>query len=293
MDIQELASATMNFDRLMIDETFCAIRSKLDALEKDTKKDWLMKAIGFIDLTTLGGDDTPIKVKAVCEKAVNPLGKHIDSLHTAAVCVYPMRLSDAVAALADLDKDHKVARVTVGGGFPSGQLPLETRLREVEIGIEGGADEIDIVINRSLAVTHQWKELYEELKSFSAICDNKVCLKVILATGELGTLENVYKASMIAMMAGANFIKTSTGKEVINAMYSVGIVMCRAIKHYYSLTQRKVGIKPAGGIKTSQEALEWMMLVQMELGDEWLTKDLFRIGASSLLDDIVKTINSM
>ncbi|XP_076282594.1 deoxyribose-phosphate aldolase [Lasioglossum baleicum] len=293
MDIQELASATMNFDQTLLDKTISSIRSKLDALEKDTKLAWLMKAIGFIDLTTLGGDDTPIKVKAVCEKAVNPLGKPTESLHTASVCVFPMRLPDALTALADLDKDHKVSRATVGGGFPSGQLPLETRLREVEIGIEGGADEIDIVINRSLAVTHQWEKLYEELKSFATICNNKICLKVILATGELGNLENVYKASIVAMMAGANFIKTSTGKETVNATLPVGIVMCRAIKHYYSLTNRKVGFKPAGGIKTSQEALEWMMLVRTELGDDWLTKDLFRIGASSLLDNIVETINSM
>ncbi|KZC14739.1 Putative deoxyribose-phosphate aldolase, partial [Dufourea novaeangliae] len=282
----------MNFDQSMIDEKVCSICSKVDTLEKDTKITWLMKAIGFIDLTTLGGDDTPIKVKAVCVKAINPLGESTKSLHTAAVCVYPLRLPDAVASLAELDKDHKVAIATVGGGFPSGQFPLETRIKEVEIGIENGADEIDIVINRSLAVMHQWKELYEELKLFGTICNKKVCLKVILATGELKNLENVYKASMIAMMAGANFIKTSTGKETINATLPVGIVMCLAIKDYYAVTQKKVGFKPAGGIKTAQEALEWMMLVQMELGDEWLTKDLFRIGASSLLDNIVATIQS-
>ncbi|XP_031835898.1 deoxyribose-phosphate aldolase [Nomia melanderi] len=292
MDIEELANATMNFDQSIINGKILSIRSKLDALEKDTKITWLMKAIGFIDLTTLGGDDTPIKVKAVCTKAVNPLGGSTESIHTAAVCVFPMRLEDAKASLADLDEDHKVSIATVGGGFPSGQLPLETRLREVEIGIESGADEIDIVINRTLAIMHQWEELYEELKLFSTICKNKVCLKVILATGELVNLENVYKASMVAMMAGADFIKTSTGKETVNATLPVGMVMCQAIKDYYALTHKKIGFKPAGGIKTSQEVLEWMMLVQTELGDEWLNKDLFRIGASSLLDNIVEAVNS-
>ncbi|XP_043258830.1 deoxyribose-phosphate aldolase [Colletes gigas] len=295
MDIQKLANVTMNFDQSMIDEKVNSVRSKVNALEKDTKTSWLMKAISYIDLTSLGGDDTPMKVKAVCAKAVNPLQLSpipTESLHTAALCVYPLRLADAMASLEELDKEHKVAIATVGGGFPSGQFPLETRLREVEIGIENGADEIDIVINRPLAIMHQWQKLYEELKLFRTVCGNKVCLKVILATGELVNLENVYKASMVAMMAGADFIKTSTGKETINATLPVGIVMCRAVKDYHAATQKKVGFKPAGGIKTAQEALEWIMLVQMELGDEWLTKDLFRIGASSLLDDIVGTVCS-
>lgn len=294
MGDQQETCGKLNFaQKDEVDKTISSIRTKLDALDKDTKKAWLMKAIGFIDLTTLGGDDTPIEIRAVCEKAVNPLGKPTEPLHTAAVCVYPTRLKDAVTALAELDEDHKVARATVGGDFPSGQLPLEERIKEVESSIEGGADEIDIVINRYLAITQQWNELNEEVKSFAKICKNKVCLKVILSTGELGNMENVYSACIAVMMAGAKFIKTSTGKETVNATLPVGIVMCHAIKRYYELTRIRVGFKPAGGIKTAQEALEWMMLVQTELGDEWLTKDLFRIGASSLLDNIVETINSM
>ena len=296
MDIQKMASTTMYFDQSAIDDRARSIRSKASALERDAKAAWLTKAIGFIDLTTLGGDDTPAKVKAVCTKAVNPFGElsptATESPHTASICVYPLRLPDAVAAMEELDKEHKVSIATVGGGFPSGQFPLETRLREVEIGIENGATEMDIVINRPLALMHQWKELLEELKSFRASCGSKVCLKVILVTGELVNLENVYKAAMVAMMAGADFIKTSTGNEPVNATLPVGIVMSRAIKDYYESTQRKVGLKPAGGIKTAKEALEWMMLVQMELGEEWLTKDLFRIGASSLLDNVVAAIRS-
>ncbi|XP_003488356.1 deoxyribose-phosphate aldolase [Bombus impatiens] len=292
MDIQKLANATMNFDQSAIDGKINSIRYRVNKLENHVKTAWLVKAIGFIDLTTLGGDDTPSKIETLCTKAVNPLKLPSNShLHTASVYVYPMRFVDAMSILEKLDKEHKISRATVGGGFPSGQFPLETRLREVEIGVELGADEIDIVINRPLALMQQWKELYEELKSFRVACGNK-CLKVILATGELGNLENVYKSSMIAMMAGADFIKTSTGKEAINATLSAGVIMCQAIKDYYESTQRKVGLKPAGGIKDPQEALEWMMLVEMELGEEWLSKDLFRIGASNLLDNIVEAIQS-
>ncbi|CAL7942963.1 unnamed protein product [Xylocopa violacea] len=292
MDIQKLANATMNFDQSVVNGKINSIRSRVNELEKHVKIDLLKKAIGFIDLTTLGADDTSATVEALCAKAVNPLKSLNNSgLHTASVYVYPMRFLDAKSALDKLDKEHKISRATVGGGFPSGQFMLETRVREVEIDVELGADEIDIVINRPLVLMHQWKELYEELKAFRTACSNK-CLKVILATGELKTLENVYKAAMVAMMAGADFIKTSTGKEPTNATLPVGIVMCHAIKDYYKSTQRKVGLKPAGGIRTPEEALEWMMLVQMELGQEWFTKDLFRIGASNLLDNIVETIQS-
>lgn len=292
MDFQKLINANVNFDQSVLDEKISSIRSKVNALDADKKTAWLTKAIGFIDLTTLGADDTLDKVEAICAKAVNPLQLQSNSsVNTASVCVYPLRLPEVIATLAKLDKEHKVNRDTVGGGFPSGQFPLETRLREVEIDVELGADEIDIVINRPLVLMQQWHKLYEELKSFRVACGNKV-LKVILSTGELQNLDNVYKTSIIAMMAGADFIKTSTGKETINATLPVGIVMCHAIKNYYESTNKKVGFKPAGGIKTSQEALEWMMLVQTELGEEWLTKNLFRIGASSLLDDIVGVLNS-
>ncbi|XP_012149268.2 deoxyribose-phosphate aldolase [Megachile rotundata] len=292
MDFQKLFNDNVNFDQSVLDEKISSIRSKVNALDANKKTAWLMKAIGFIDLTTLGADDTLDKVEAICAKAVNPLQLQSNSpVNTASVCVYPLRLPELIATMAKLDKEHKINRDTVGGGFPSGQFPLETRLREVEIDIELGADEVDIVINRPLVLTQQWHKLYEELKSFRVACGNKV-LKVILSTGELQNLNNVYKASLIAMKAGADFIKTSTGKETVNATLPVGIVMCHAIKNYYESTNKKVGFKPAGGIKTSQEALEWMMLVQTELGEEWLTKNLFRIGASSLLDDIVGVLKS-
>ncbi|XP_076247137.1 deoxyribose-phosphate aldolase [Calliopsis andreniformis] len=295
MDIQKVANATMEFDESMINEKTLSVRDKTNALDKDTRLAWLKKLIGFIDFTTLNSTDTPKKVEAHCMKAANPFGSTstpTNSFHTASVCVYPLRVPDVVAAMEKFDKDHKISIATVGGAFPYGLFPLETRLREVEIGIESGATEIDVVINRPLALMQQWEKLYEELKLFRATCGPKICLKVILSVGDLGNLENIYKTSMVAMMAGADFIKTSTGFEEVNANFPAGIVMCRAIKDYYQQTQKKVGFKPAGGIKTAQNALEWMMLTQMELGDEWLTKKLFRIGASSLLDDVVAAVRS-
>ncbi|XP_017875663.1 deoxyribose-phosphate aldolase [Ceratina calcarata] len=293
MDIQKLAHATVKFDQSVIDEKINSIRSGVSNLQNHIKKVWLTRAIGFIDLTTLGGDDTPTRVQTLCAKAVSPL-KSLNTahVHTAAVYVYPTRFLDAKSALDKLDKEHQISRATVGGGFPSGQMPLETRVREVEIDVEMGADEIDIVINRPLVLMQQWKELYEELKAFRTAAGNNCLLKVILATGELDNLENVYKAAMVAMLAGADFIKTSTGKESVNATLPVGIVMCQAIKDYYKSTQRKVGLKPAGGIKEPQDALEWMMLAKIELGEEWLNKDLFRIGASNLLDNIVQIVET-
>lgn len=292
MNIQQLANATVNFDEAAIEEEIKSIRSRVDALDESTKNAWLAKAIGFIDLTTLGADDTPAVVQALCAKAVNPLkssGK--PSVQTAAVYVYPMRFLDAKAALDKLDPEHKISRATVAGGFPSGMTPLETRVREAEIDVELGADEIDTVINRPLVLAQKWPELFEELKLFRKACGDKRW-KVILSTGELRNLENVYKAALTAMLAGADFVKTSTGKETVNATLPAGIVMCRAIKDYYEHTNRKVGLKPAGGIKTPRDALEWMMLAETELGKEWLTKDLFRLGASNLLDNIVQVIQS-
>lgn len=285
----------VDVDELEINKKVEQIRHKATTLTGGCRTASLLKAISFIDLTTLGGGDTSAVVEALCQKAVRPLPipyPGTEALRTAAICVYPLRLSDAIAALRKLDPEHAVSVASVAGGFPSGQYPLETRLREVELAIGYGANEIDIVINRPLALTHKWKELHDELIQFRTACTNETCLKTILATGELGSLTDVYKASMVAMMAGCDFIKTSTGKETVNATLPVGIIMCRAIKDYYKQSQRKVGLKPAGGIKTAQDALEWMELVRSELGEEWLTKDLFRIGASSLLDNIAAAINS-
>ncbi|XP_031410853.1 deoxyribose-phosphate aldolase isoform X2 [Meleagris gallopavo] len=224
---------------------------------------WLLKAVTCIDLTTLSGDDTPSNVHRLCFKAKHPIREDL---------------------LKAMDMHDKVA-----AGFPSGQTPLETKLAEIRLAVQYGAREIDIVISRSLVLSGQWEGLYEEIRQCREAC-GEAHMKTILATGELGSLANVYKASMIAMMAGSDFIKTSTGKEVENAILPVGVVMMRAIKEFYWQTGFKVGFKPAGGIRTAKEAITWLMLVKEELGVEWLKPELFRLGASSLLEDIEKQI---
>ncbi|XP_020278042.1 deoxyribose-phosphate aldolase isoform X2 [Pseudomyrmex gracilis] len=264
----------------------------------ENKTAWLLKAINFIDLTTLSGDDTENNIEDLCKKATKPMNDiPIDwdkPLHTAAVCVYPSRVPDVINALKKLEKTNMIKVASVAAGFPSGQYPLETRLQEVRYAMQYGAQEIDIVINRSLALKHDWLNLYRELQLIRNTCDEgieregKICLKVILSTGELFSLKDVYKASLVAMFAGADFIKTSTGKETVNATLPVGIVMCRAIKEFQRLTGLKIGFKPAGGIKTTRDVLQWMVLIKEELGNEWLCDNrYFRIGASSLLDNII------
>lgn len=177
-------------------------------------------------------------------------------------------------------------------GFPTGQYPLESRLHEIRYAIEQGATEIDIVIDRSLVLGGEWKKLYDEIVEMRKACGDTVHMKTILAIGELGTFENVYKASMVAMMAGADFIKTSTGKESVNATLPVGLVMIRAIQDFYKETQRKIGFKPAGGVRSVKDAIAWMTMIKSTLGNEWLQPHLFRFGASGLLDDIEKIINA-
>ncbi|XP_062862172.1 deoxyribose-phosphate aldolase isoform X1 [Trichomycterus rosablanca] len=256
---------------------------------------WLLKAATCIDLTTLAGDDTPSNVHRLCLKAVQPIrydllqsmDMHDKGISTAAVCVYPARVNDAVKSLKAANSSIPVASVATG--FPAGQTPLKTRLEEVRMAVQDGATEIDIVINRTLAVTGQWAALYDEVRQFREACGN-AHMKTILAVGELGTFTNVYKASLVSMMAGSDFIKTSTGKESVNATYPVAIVMVRAIRDYFLRTGHKVGFKPAGGIRTAQESLVWLVLMKEELGDQWLTPHLFRLGASSLLGDIERQI---
>ncbi|XP_024880283.1 deoxyribose-phosphate aldolase [Temnothorax curvispinosus] len=278
----------------------------------DNKVAWLLKAISFIDLTSLSHDDTSSTVEELCKNAVKPIEKlpfaWNNPLHTAAVCVYPSKVKDAVSALKKFkNKEDAVKIASVAAGFPSGQYPLETRLQEVRYAIEYGAQEIDVVIDRSLVINHEWVQLYNELEAIRSACnetydkasdkasdENKkkeqICLKVIISSGELFNLRDVYKASMVALFAGADFIKTSTGKDTVNATLPMGIVMCRAIKEFERLAGKKMGFKPAGGIKTAQEALQWMVLVKEELGKDWLTRDRFRIGASTLLHDICSEI---
>ncbi|XP_066601225.1 deoxyribose-phosphate aldolase [Prorops nasuta] len=286
-------------DEKNIDKRVKDIVLKTNLLPNKVKISTLLKSITFIDLTSLGGNDTKKTIEALCLKAANPIEPKFilkESLTTAAVCVYPARLLDAVDSLKKCDPGSKIRIASVAAGFPSGQYPLKTRLGEIHAAIEDGANEIDVVINRTLVIDKEWEALYDELCSMRKACNmykKKVCLKTILATGELPTLQDVYNASMVAMMAGSDFIKTSTGKETVNATLPVGIVMCKAIMDYYNWTDRKVGFKPAGGIKTADQVLEWVVLMAEELGSEWQNQDLLRIGASSVLDDILKRVNSL
>ncbi|XP_063302682.1 deoxyribose-phosphate aldolase [Pelobates fuscus] len=264
-------------------------------VKKDWQAAWLLKAVTFIDLTTLAGDDTASNIHRLCFKAQHPIRGdllkilNVDDIGitTGAVCVYSSRVKETVKALKDAGANIPVASVATG--FPAGQTPLKTRLEEIKMAVEDGATEIDIVINRTLALTGQWEVLYNEISLCREACGD-AHMKTILGTGELGSLTNVYKASLVAMMAGSDFIKTSTGKESVNATYPVALVMVRAIRDFYRKTGIKVGFKPAGGIRSAKEALVWLSLIKEELGDEWLSPALFRIGASTLLGDIERQI---
>ncbi|MCC6956703.1 MAG: deoxyribose-phosphate aldolase, partial [Anaerolineales bacterium] len=246
-----------------------------------------------IDLTTLSGDDTPGRVRRLCAKARQPIRPDmlealgIDfPVTVGAVCVYPSRVREAVEAL----RGTSIPVASVATGFPAGQTPLPQRIAEIEQAIEAGAREVDVVINRTLALTGDWQTLYDELKRFRETCGHSVHMKTILATGDLGTLRQVYQASLVAMMAGSDFIKTSTGKESLNATLEFGLVMLRAIRAYLERTGYKVGFKPAGGINSAKQTLVWQALIKEELGADWLMPDLFRIGASSLLTDLERQL---
>ena len=282
----------ININRSAI-ERRAANFGKRRSVKKQYQAAWLLKAITFIDLTTLAGDDTPDKVKRLCQKAKHPVRKDlIDALGasdlpitTGAVCVYHNMVNVAAKALVSTN----ISIAAVSTGFPAAQTPLAIKISEIEASIADGATEIDIVISREKVLTGDWQGLYEEVVAYRKTCGN-IHMKTILATGELGTLTNVAKASWICMMAGADFIKTSTGKESVNATLSVSLVMVRAIREYYQLTGYKIGYKPAGGIQTAKQAIEYMILMKEELGTEWLTPQLFRFGASSLLGDIERQL---
>lgn len=261
-------------------------------VKKEWQAAWLVKALQLIDLTTLSGDDTPGRVHRLCAKARQPLREDLvealglaEPPHVGAVCVYPTMVAPAVQALAG----SGIPVASVATGFPAGLTPLPLRLEEIRMALADGAAEIDIVITRAHVLTQDWQALYDEVKAMREACGG-AHLKAILATGDLKTLRNVYKASMVAMMAGADFIKTSTGKEEVNATLPVSLVMCRAIRDYLALTGFKIGFKPAGGVRTAKDALNWLILIKEELGREWLEPDLFRIGASALLGDIERQI---
>jgi deoxyribose-phosphate aldolase len=214
------------------------------------------------------------------------LGATNENITVGAVCVYPSRVRDAVEALQGTD----IPVASVATGFPAGQTPIQQRIGEIEQAIEAGAREIDIVIARTHVLTGNWRALYNEIKSFREACGETAHMKSILATGDLGTLKQVYQASLVAMMAGSDFIKTSTGKESVNATLEFGLVMTRAIREYLDRTGYKIGFKPAGGISKAKQALAWQALMKEELGEEWLRPDLFRFGASSLLTDLERQL---
>lgn len=263
------------------------------SVKKEWQAAWLLKAITCIDLTTLAGDDTPGRVRRLCAKARRPvredvleaLGMGDVSFTVGAVCVYPTMVSHAVKAL----EGSGIPVASVATGFPAGLMPLRQRLEEIRYAVDEGAREIDIVITREFVLTQNWQALYNEVGQMREAC-GEAHLKTILATGELGHLRNVYKASMVCMMAGADFIKTSTGKETENATLPVTLVMVRAIRDYLEETSFQIGFKPAGGIRTAKDALAWLTLMKEELGREWLEPRLFRIGASSLLGDIERQL---
>ena len=262
-------------------------------VKKQWQAAWLLKALTLIDLTTLSGDDTPGNVRRLCAKARHPLRPDLEQalgvelLHptVAAVCVYHEMVATAVAAL----EGSGVPVAAVSTGFPAGLSPFAQRVAEIGASVQAGAREIDVVITRGHVLTGQWDALYDEVRTFREAC-GEAHLKVILATGELATLTNVARASWVAMQAGADFIKTSTGKEGVNATLPVSLAMVRQIRAYRERTGYAVGYKPAGGIRTAKQALEFLMLMNEELGRDWLEPHLFRFGASSLLTDLERQL---
>ena len=252
---------------------------------------WLLRAMQCIDLTTLSGDDTPGRVRRLCAKALHPVRADLQAalgvsgLRVGAVCVYHEMVAEAVRCVGPAG----LPVAAVSTGFPAGLSPLETRLREIELSVAAGATEIDIVISRRQALLHDWRALFDEVQAYRRAC-GAAHMKAILATGELQTLENVARASWVCMMAGADFIKTSTGKEAVNATLDVSLVMVRAIREYFEQTGFRIGYKPAGGISSARLATQYMALMREELGPEWVVPELFRFGASSLLTDIERQL---
>ncbi|CUK14397.1 Deoxyribose-phosphate aldolase [Shimia thalassica] len=261
------------------------------SVKKDYQAAWLCRAISCIDLTTLSGDDTEGRVRRLCAKAHQPVRVDLlaalgmEGLTTGAVCVYHDMVPTAVEALAGTG----IPVAAVSTGFPAGLSPFHLRVAEIKESVEAGASEIDIVVTRRHVLQGNWQALYDEMKTFREACGD-AHVKAILATGELGTLRNVARASLVCMMAGADFIKTSTGKESVNATLPVSLVMIRAIRDYYERTGFRVGYKPAGGISKAKDAVTYLALMKDELGNRWLQPDLFRFGASSLLGDIERQL---
>ena len=290
LDLDALRSVRVNRSAV---ERRAATMGTRRTVKKEWQAAWLLRAITLMDLTTLSGDDTPGNVRRLCAKARNPLRADlVDALgvrnldiKVGAVCVYHALVPTAVEAL----EGSGIPVAAVSTGFPAGLSPVEQRIEEIRASVAAGAAEIDIVITRAHVLTGNYEALYDEVRQFREAC-GEAHMKAILATGELATLGNVARASVVAMQAGADFIKTSTGKESVNATIPFGIVMCRMIREYFEQTGYAVGFKPAGGIRTAKTALEFLYLMKEELGDRWLRADLFRFGASALLTDIERQL---
>jgi len=261
--------------------------------KKEYQAAWLLRAVSCIDLTTLAGDDTPGRVRRLCQKAMRPVRRDILEalgvadldITTAAVCVYHNLIGTAIDEL----HGSGIPVAAVSTGFPAGQISMALKLAQIKESVAAGAAEIDIVISRARVLTGDWQGLYDEVKAFRKAC-GEAHLKTILATGELATLSNVARASWVCMMAGADFIKTSTGKESVNATLPYSLVMVRAIREYEELTGYRIGYKPAGGISKAKDALNYLFLMKEELGKQWVNPTLFRFGASSLLGDIERQL---
>lgn len=262
-------------------------------VKKEWQAAWLLRAVSCMDLTTLSGDDTEERVRRLCAKARQPLQHELVKrlgieeleIKVAAVCVYHRFVETAVREL----RGSGVRVAAVSTGFPAGLSPLEERVAEIRRSLESGADEIDTVITRAHVFGGRWQQLYDEIAEFRR-ASNGAHMKVILGAGDLLTLRNVARASLVAMMAGTDFIKTSTGKESTNATLPVGLVMVRAIREFAQETGMAVGFKPAGGIRTAKQSIEWLSLMKEELGTSWMKADLFRFGASGLLNDIERQL---
>ncbi len=289
-DPEPVAGVRVNLSAV---ERRAATLPKRRTVKKQWQAAWLVKALECIDLTTLSGDDTEGRVRRLCAKARHPLRADIKEalgladrrVTVAAVCVYHRFVATAKAALAGSD----IPVAAVSTAFPAGLAPFATRLEEIKASVADGADEIDIVITREHVLRGNWQALYDEVRAFKEAC-GRAHMKTILGTGDLKTLRNVGRASLVAMMAGADFIKTSTGKEGVNATLPVALVMVRAIRAYREMTGHIVGFKPAGGISTAKDAMSFQFVMKEELGNMWLQPGLFRIGASSLLADIERQL---
>lgn len=279
-------------NRSAVERRAATIRTRR-TVKKEWQAAWLLRAITLLDLTTLSGDDTAGRVRRLCAKARRPvrtdlldaMGAGQLPIRAAAVCVYHTFVQTAIEAL----EGSGIPVAAVSTGFPAGLSPFEQRIAEIRASVGAGAEEIDVVITRAHVLTENWTALYDEVRAMREACGD-AHIKTILATGELGTLRNVGRASLVCMMAGADFIKTSTGKEGVNATLPVGLVMARAIRDYRERTGQLIGLKPAGGIRSAKDALDWLALMKDELGDHWLRPNLFRLGASALLTDIERQL---